>query len=66
MSWSMYICPTDLYFNIIFILKFVYLFYCVVLENVYTHPKEIIGNKVLIKIGISIGMGWGDLCFINT
>ena len=45
MSWSMYICPTDLYFNIIFILKFVYLFYCVVLENVHTHPKEIIGNS---------------------
>jgi len=45
-----------------------------------THPKEIIGNskdgeglksqtflkKVLIKIGISIGMGWGDICLINT
>ena len=39
----MYICPTDLYFNI-FIVKFVHLFYYGVLENVHTHPKEIIGE----------------------
>ena len=72
---------TDFILDSLFILKFVYKFHCLVLENIIPTPMEDNGNskdgealksqtlylrKISIKTGISITLiGWGDLCLIN-